>query len=69
MKAFLGEGGDPFRVFWRKSEGGYGGAGGYYSFLLEYSEHVEEGLSAEGLENLISHESIHAYALMDPVRQ
>ncbi|GAB1309942.1 Peptidase M61 catalytic domain-containing protein [Madurella fahalii] len=69
VKAFFGEADDPFRVFWRRGRGGYGGAGGYHSFLLEFAEHVEEEFSAEALQNLISHESIHEYALMNPVRQ
>ena len=69
VRAFFGEGSDAFRVFWRRAGMGYGGAGGFRSFMMEYADFAEEELLAEGLENLIAHESVHEYALMNPVRQ
>ena len=45
---------------------GYGGTGGYQSFLVEYSPGTEEEQSEEALTNLLSHESIHSFALMYP---
>ena len=57
-----------FRVFLRKAGMGYGGAGGYRSFMMEYTDLAAEELDAEGLENLIAHETVHEYALMNPAR-
>jgi len=69
VRGFFGEPQDSFRMFWRRAARGYGGAGGFRSFMLEYAEFSEEELTGEALENLIAHESIHGYALMNPVRQ
>jgi len=73
VRKFFGEDQEPFRVFWRRAAKGYGGAGGFRSFMLEYTpgpnSTVTEELSPSALENLISHESVHGYALMSPVRQ
>lgn len=69
VRGFFGEPQDSFRMFWRRAARGYGGAGGFRSFMLEYAEFAEEELTGEALENLIAHESIHGYALMNPVRQ
>jgi predicted metalloprotease with PDZ domain len=56
----------PFRVFWRHVPVGYGGAGGYQSFLFEYSNGTEQEQSEDALLNLLSHETIHNFALMYP---
>ncbi|KAK1749689.1 protein lap1 [Echria macrotheca] len=66
---FFGESQDSFRLFWRKAGMGYGGAGGFRSFLMEYTDLAAEELTTDDLENLVSHESVHGYALMNPVRQ
>ncbi|KAH6613676.1 hypothetical protein B0J18DRAFT_62294 [Chaetomium sp. MPI-SDFR-AT-0129] len=59
----------PFRVFWRHAPAGYGGAGGYNSFLLEWSDGTAAEQSEEQATFLLSHENIHEYALMYPSRQ
>ncbi|KAK4139767.1 protein lap1 [Dichotomopilus funicola] len=59
----------PFRVFWRHAPAGYGGAGGYNSFLLEWSDGTAAEQSEEQASFLLSHENIHEYALMYPSRQ
>ncbi|KAH8882197.1 hypothetical protein GQ53DRAFT_831772 [Thozetella sp. PMI_491] len=59
----------PFRTFMRRVWTGYGGAGGYQSFIMEYSNGTEEEQSPEALGNLLAHETIHSYALMFPTRQ
>jgi len=60
----------PYRVFLRSAAAGVGGAGGYHSFLLEYTPGVEAEYSEDVLTNfLIAHESVHNYALMFPTRQ
>lgn len=69
ISEFFGDYESPFRVFWRYVWTGYGGAGGYQSFLLERSDGTEEELSEDALTNLVSHETIHEYALMYPTRQ
>jgi predicted metalloprotease with PDZ domain len=69
VRNFFGEGKDSFRMFWRRAARGYGGAGGFRSFMMEFMSLAGEELSIDELENLISHESVHGYALMNPVRQ
>lgn len=59
----------PFRVFWRHAPAGYGGAGGYNSFLLEWADGTGDEQSEEAATFLLSHENIHEYALMYPSRQ
>ncbi|CAM1504771.1 Fc.00g023620.m01.CDS01 [Cosmosporella sp. VM-42] len=55
-----------YRVFYRRDFAAYGGAGGYKSFLMEYTEGSEIANPRESIENLISHEIIHAFAQMYP---
>jgi len=69
ISEFFGDDESSFRLFWRRAWAGYGGAGGYQSFLLEYSEGTEEEQSEDALKFLLSHEMIHEYALMYPTRQ
>lgn len=56
---------DPFRVFIRRIEDTWGGTGAKLSFLLEYSEHSAEYSSALGMADLLAHEAVHEFALLD----
>jgi len=69
ISSFFGDNDSPFRVFWRRVWVGYGGTGGYQSFIMEYSDGTPEEQSEEALAFLFSHETIHEYALMFPARQ
>jgi hypothetical protein len=69
ISSFFGDADSRFRVFWRRVSAGYGGTGGYNSFLLEYSDGTAEEQSEEAVTFLLSHETIHEYALMSPARQ
>jgi len=67
---FFGDHSSPFRVFVRSAAAGVGGAGGYRSFLLEYTPGIEAEYDEDVLTNfLVAHESVHNYALMYPTRQ
>ncbi|KAJ9132180.1 Peptidase m61 domain-containing protein [Pleurostoma richardsiae] len=57
---------DPFRVFFRQVESGNGGTGATQSFLLEYSPGTPEEMDAHGMADLLAHEAVHEYALMEP---
>jgi predicted metalloprotease with PDZ domain len=69
ISSFFGDADSPFCVFWRRVSAGYGGAGGYNSFLLEYSDGTAAERTEEAVTFLLSHETIHEYALMSPARQ
>lgn len=58
---------DPFRVFFRRIEETDGGSGATFSFLLEYSAHSAEYVSAIGMADLLAHEAVHEFALLDPL--
>ncbi|KAK3386426.1 hypothetical protein B0H63DRAFT_467770 [Podospora didyma] len=66
ISSFFNDGASPFRVFWRRVWTGYGGAGGFQSFLIEHSPGTEAEQSESALTNLVAHETIHAYALPYP---
>ena len=55
-----------FRVFYRHDYTAFGGAGGYKSFLMEYAEGSEEENPELAIENLISHEIVHGFAITSP---
>lgn len=55
-----------FRVFLRHDPSAFGGAGGYKSFLMEYADGSAEESPAPATENLISHEIVHGFALINP---
>lgn len=56
---------DPFRVFLRRVEAGSGGTGATFSFLLEYSNHSAEYSSPLSMADLLAHETVHEFALLD----
>ncbi|KAK3378981.1 hypothetical protein B0T24DRAFT_589587 [Lasiosphaeria ovina] len=62
ISSFFGDGASPFRVFWRRVWTGYGGAGGFQSFLVEYAPGTEAEQSEPALTNLVAHETVHAVA-------
>ncbi|KAK4153802.1 hypothetical protein C8A00DRAFT_33415 [Chaetomidium leptoderma] len=68
ISSFFGDATSPFRVFWRRVPVGYGGAGGHNSFILEWADGTAEEQSEEAVTFLLSHETIHEYALMAPTR-
>lgn len=55
-----------FRVFMREVDAAHGGTGFTDSFLLEYSQPAKEELDDDTLGHLLSHETVHEYALLDP---
>ncbi|KAM0263356.1 hypothetical protein ACHAQJ_001212 [Trichoderma viride] len=56
---------NPFRVFIRQVENGQGGTGASNSFLLEYSLSAKSDTTSESTAELLAHETIHEYALLD----
>ena len=57
---------DPFRVFFRQIEYGDGGTGATYSFVLEYSAPTAPQMTPHEMVDLLAHETVHEYALMEP---
>lgn len=56
---------DPFRVFFRQIEANSGGTGATLSFLLEYSLLSVDQTSEHTLADLLAHETVHEFALLD----
>lgn len=56
---------EPLRVFIRHIEAHWGGTGASKSFLLEYSDETPQYADAFNLAQLLAHETVHAFALLD----
>lgn len=56
---------DPFRVFFRQIEANSGGTGATLSFLVEYSLPSVGQNDEHALADLIAHETVHEFALLD----
>jgi hypothetical protein len=67
IAGFFGDSTNPFRVFIRQVAAGHGGAGGHHSFLLECNPGIEHEQTEENLINLLAHETVHEYPLMQPM--
>lgn len=65
---YFGDDESDFRVFYRHDFEAFGGSGGYKSFILEYTEGSEEEHSDKSIHRLLSHETIHIFALTNPSR-
>lgn len=59
---------DLLRVFIRRIETNWGGSGATKSFLLEYSDETPEYADALSLAELLAHETVHEFALLDEDR-
>jgi hypothetical protein len=64
ISAYFGDLQSNFTVFVRRVEVGFGGTGGYNTFLLEYSTGTEVQLDLLGLTSLLAHEILHEYPIM-----
>ncbi|KKY35619.1 putative peptidase m61 domain-containing protein [Diaporthe ampelina] len=60
---------DPFRVFFRQVEANSGGTGASLSFLLEYSLPSVDQTDEHALADLLAHETVHEFALLDGTPQ
>ncbi|KAI0136959.1 hypothetical protein BJ170DRAFT_36889 [Xylariales sp. AK1849] len=67
IAGFFGDSTNDFRVFIRRVWSSHGGTGAYRSFLLEYSPGTEQEQSENGLIDLLAHETVHEYPLMQPM--
>ncbi|POS74614.1 hypothetical protein DHEL01_v206986 [Diaporthe helianthi] len=56
---------DPFRVFFRQIEANSGGSGASFSFMVEYSLLSVDQTDEHALADLIAHETVHEFALLD----
>lgn len=56
---------DAFRVFFRQIEANSGGTGATLSFMLEYSLLSVDQTSEHALADLLAHETVHEFALLD----
>ncbi|KAI3391064.1 hypothetical protein diail_8069 [Diaporthe ilicicola] len=56
---------DPFRVFFRQIEANSGGTGASLSFMLEYSLGSVDQADEHSLADLLAHETVHEFALLD----
>lgn len=56
---------DPFRVFFRQIEANSGGTGATLSFMLEYSLQSVDQTDEHALADLLAHETVHEFALLD----
>ncbi|KAL1881189.1 hypothetical protein Daus18300_001040 [Diaporthe australafricana] len=56
---------DPFRVFFRQIEANSGGTGASFSFMLEYSLGSVDQSDEHSLADLLAHETVHEFALLD----
>ncbi|KAI1863317.1 uncharacterized protein JN550_009637 [Neoarthrinium moseri] len=68
IASFFGDTTNSFRVFVRRVWSGHGGSGGYRSFLLEYSPGSEDQMNENDLLDLLAHETVHEYPLMNPIK-
>lgn len=59
---------DPLRIFIRHIETNWGGSGATKSFLLEYSDQTPEYADALSMAELLAHETVHEFALLDEDR-
>lgn len=60
---------EPLRVFIRRIETAWGGTGATQSFLLEYSDETPQYADALSLAEVLAHETVHEFALLDPVEE
>ncbi|KAI9343278.1 hypothetical protein DFJ73DRAFT_943349 [Zopfochytrium polystomum] len=67
IAAYFDANDEPFRVFFRQVEEGNGGTGSTRSFIVEFSEESTEYADELSFEALLSHETVHEYALLDEV--
>lgn len=56
---------DPFRVFFRQIEANSGGTGATLSFMVEYSLPSVDQTDEHALADLLAHETVHEFALLD----
>lgn len=56
---------DPFRVFFRQIEANNGGTGATLSFMVEYSLLSVDQTDEHALADLLAHETVHEFALLD----
>ncbi|KAK2597932.1 hypothetical protein N8I77_012684 [Diaporthe amygdali] len=56
---------DPFRVFFRQIEANNGGTGASFSFMVEYSLLSVDQNDEHSLADLLAHETVHEFALLD----
>lgn len=56
---------DPFRVFFRQIEANSGGTGATLSFMVEYSLLSVDQTDEHALADLLAHETVHEFALLD----
>lgn len=65
IAAYFDDSKDPFRVFFRQIENNFGGTGASLSFLLEYSLLSVPQTGEHALADLLAHETVHEFALLD----
>ncbi|KAK7742347.1 hypothetical protein SLS53_004492 [Cytospora paraplurivora] len=66
IAAYFDNSTDPIRVFFRRIEANSGGTGATLSFLLEYSLGSVEQEDEHDVADLLAHETVHEFALLDP---
>ena len=67
IAAYFDNSTDPFRVFFRQIEANSGGTGASFSFMVEYSLLSVDQTDEHALADLIAHETVHEFALLDEV--
>lgn len=65
IAAYFDNSADPFRVFFRQIDSTFGGTGASLSFLLEYSLPSVDQTDEHALADLLAHETVHEFALLD----
>lgn len=65
IAAYFDGSADPFRVFFRQIEANSGGTGASFSFMLEYSLASVAQSDEHSLADLLAHETVHEFALLD----
>lgn len=65
IAAYFDNSTDPFRVFFRQIEANSGGTGASFSFMVEYSLMSVDQTDEHALADLIAHETVHEFALLD----
>lgn len=65
IAAYFDNSTDPFRVFFRQIEANSGGTGASFSFMVEYSLLSVDQTDEHALADLIAHETVHEFALLD----
>lgn len=65
IAAFFDSSTDPFRVFFRQIEANSGGTGASLSFMVEYSLPSVDQTDEHALADLLAHETVHEFALLD----